>query len=107
MLISFIGIGRIIDNKMNIDILTLVIAAMALIVGFATLVVAIMTYRYYIKSDRRNVRRKLRQKEKQLDGLKNFTRGSAFAGWGRQVSHKHFQKIGQLEKEVEDLRDRL
>lgn len=92
---------------MDINILTLVIAALALIVGFATLVITFLTYRYYIKSDRRNVRRKLRQKEEQLDSLNNIIRGSAFSSWGGLVTDKHFQQRDQLEKEVEDLKDRL
>lgn len=92
---------------MDINILTLVIAALSLIVGFATLVITFLTYRYYIKSDRRNVRRKLRQKEKRLDSLNNFIRGSAFSPWGGLGTDKQFQQREKLEKEVEDLSDRL
>ncbi len=92
---------------MDINILTLVIAALALIVGFATLVITFLTYRYYIKSDRRNVRRKLRQKKERLDSLNNFIRGSAFSAWGSLVTDKHFQRRDELKEEVEDLKDRL
>ena len=92
---------------MDINILTLVTAALALIVGFATLVITFLTYRYYIRSDRKNVRRKLKQKEERLEGLNNLIWGSAFSAWGGLVTDKHFQQRDQLEKEIEDLRDRL
>ena len=92
---------------MDVNIMTLVIAALALIVGFATLVITFLTYRYDIKNDRRNVRRNLRQKEEQLEGLNNLIRGSAFSAWGSLVTDKHFQRRDELKEEVEDLKDRL
>ena len=91
---------------MEINLLTLMIATLALIVGFATLVITFLTYRYYIKSDRRNVRRKLRRKERELESLNKLIR-SPFSGINSIVTDKHFEAKEKLEKEVEDLRDRL
>lgn len=77
--INWIGWFKHFKEKMDINILTLVTAALALIVGFATLVITFLTYRYYIRSDRKNVRRKLKQKEERLKGLNNLIWGSAFS----------------------------
>ena len=92
---------------MDINILTLGVATLALIVGFATLVITFLTYRYYIKSDRRNVRRKLRRKEERLENLDNYIKHSTFSSWNGLVTDKHFDQREKLEKEIEDLRDRL
>jgi len=87
--------------------ITLIIAITGLIIAVATLIVAIMTYRYYLNTDKRRVRRKLREKEERYAALDNFIKGSTFSGWAGMVTDKHFERRDKLEQEIKDLKDRL
>lgn len=87
--------------------ITLIIAITGLIVAVATLIVAILTYRYYLNSDKRRVRRKLRKKVARWESLDNFIKNSTFSPMASMVTDRHFEEGDKLEKEIEDLKDRL
>ena len=92
---------------MNVEKITLIIAITGLIVAEATLIVAIMTYRYYMNSDKRNVRKKLRKIEERYERLNGITQISPFSPMAGMVKNKHFEERDKLEKEIEELKDRL
>lgn len=85
---------------METNTLTLIIAVASLVVMAATLV-------FMVKNSKGYLRRKLRKKEECYERLSGITHISPFSPLDSMVKNKHFEKRDKLEKEIEDLKDRL
>ena len=85
---------------METNTLTLIIAVASLVVMVATLV-------FMVKNSKGYLRRKLRKTEERYERLNGITQISPFSPMAGMVKNKHFEERDKLEKEIEDLKDRL
>ena len=78
-----------------------------LIIAVASLVVMVATLVFMVKNSKGYLRSKLRKKEERYERLNGITHINPFSSRAGVVKNKHFEERDKLEKEIEDLKDRL